>query len=95
MLIALMCFDKPDHVDLRVKLRPAHLDWIEKTGVRLAFAGPMLSDDTQTSHGSIIVGDFPDLDAARAFSKADPYAQCGLFEKVVIHPTRQVYPAVK
>ena len=93
MLIALMCFDKPNHVDLRVKLRPAHLAWIEKTGVQLRFAGPMLSSDSSTSHGSIIVGEFATLDDAKTFSKNDPYAIGGLFDSVVIHPTRQVYPA--
>jgi uncharacterized protein YciI len=93
MLIALMCFDKAAHVDLRLKLRPAHLKWIEGTGVRLTFAGPMMSDDSATSHGSIIVGEFASLEDARTFSRNDPYAVGGLFERVVIHPTRQVYPA--
>ena len=31
-------------------------------------------------------------EAAEAFSKADPYAQNNLFERVVIKRTRQVYP---
>ena len=93
MLVSLLCFDKPGHVDLRMKLRPTHLAWIESTGVKMIYAGPMLSDDGQSPHGSIIIGDFASLEDAKTFSKNDPYAVGGLFEKVLVQPTRQVYPA--
>jgi hypothetical protein len=92
MLVALMCFDKPNSVDLRMKLRPEHLAWIDATGVKFAFAGPMLNEKGEGSHGSVIVGEFESLEAAEAFSKADPYRQNGLFERVVIKRTFQVYP---
>lgn len=92
MLVSLLCFDKPNHVDLRMKLRPTHLDWIEKTGVKMAFAGPMLSDDGATPHGSIIIGDFATLADAKTFAENDPYAKGGLFERVLIQPTKQVFP---
>ena len=49
MLVALLCFDKPGHVDLRLKLRPTHLEWIEKTGVKMVYAGPMLNDEGGTA----------------------------------------------
>ena len=91
MLVALLCYDKPNHVDLRMKLRPTHLQWIEDSGVKLAYAGPMLAEDGQTSQGSIIVGDFPSYEAAEAFSKDDPYAKGGLFDRVEIIRTRKVY----
>lgn len=94
MLISLLCFDKPQHADLRQLLRPTHLQWIEKTGVRLAFAGPMLSSDTKTAQGSIIIGEFASIEDAENFSKADPYSIGGLFDHVIIQPTRQVYPAL-
>jgi uncharacterized protein YciI len=92
MLISLLCFDKPGHVDLRYLLRPTHLKWIETTGIKLAFAGPMLAPDAKTPRGSIIIGEFTNLDDAETFAKADPYAIGGLFEHVIIQPTRQVYP---
>ena len=28
------------------------------------------------------------------FQKGDPYAKVGLFERVIVHPTRKVLPAV-
>lgn len=92
MLISLLCFDKPGHADLRQLLRPSHLKWIESTGVNLAFAGPMLSPDSKTARGSIIIGEFTNLTDAEEFSKADPYLIGGLFDRVIIQPTRQVYP---
>ena len=92
MLVALFCFDKPNSVELRMKVRPTHLAWIESTGVELVFAGPMLNEQGEGPHGSIFVGEFESLAAAEAFAKADPYAQNGLFERVVIKRTRQVYP---
>lgn len=92
MLISLLCFDKPGHADLRQLLRPSHLKWIENTGVNSAFAGPMLSPDSKTARGSIIIGEFTNLTDAEEFSKADPYLIGGLFDRVIIQPTRQVYP---
>lgn len=92
MLVSLLCFDKPNHVDLRLSLRPTHLDWIERTGVKMAFAGPMLADDGATPRGSIIIGEFATLDDARAFAENDPYAKGGLFERVLVQPTKQVFP---
>ena len=94
MLISLLCFDKPRHADLRHLLRPTHLQWIEETGVTLAFAGPMLSSDAKTAQGSIIIGEFASVEDAESFSKADPYSIGGLFDRVIIQPTRQVYPSL-
>lgn len=93
MLFAIMAHDKPNHLDLRMKTRPVHLQWLEKTDTKLTYAGPLLSDDGQTFIGSLIVAEFDSLDAARAFQKSDPYTQAGLFERVTVMPTRKVFPA--
>ena len=93
MLVMMVCMDKPGHVDLRLKTRPQHLEWIENSGLPLMYAGPILADDGQTPAGSLILAEFDTLDAARAFQKNDPYAKAGLFEKVTVQPTRKVLPA--
>ncbi len=93
MLIAFICHDKPDHVDLRMKTRPVHLEWLEKNKDKIAYAGPLLSDDGQTPLGSLVVADFENLEAARTFQKADPYTQADLFAAVTVMPTRKVFPA--
>jgi uncharacterized protein len=93
MLVAFTCHDKPNSVDLRMKTRPAHLAWLEKNKDKVTFAGPLLHDDGQTPRGSLIVAEFESLEAARAFQKADPYTQAGLFAEVIVMPTRKVFPA--
>ena len=93
MLVAFICHDKPGHVELRMKTRPAHLEWLEANKDKVTFAGPLLADDGQTPRGSLIVAEFETLDAARTFQKADPYTQAGLFAEVSAIPTRKVFPA--
>ncbi len=92
MLCTIIAFDKPNHVDLRMKTRPSHLEWMDQENPNAIFIGPMLADDGQTPIGSVFVCDFESLDAAKAFASRDPYAHAGLFEKVVIQPTRKVFP---
>ncbi len=91
MLIVFMCFDKPGHLDLRLKTRADHLAWIGSND-KLMYAGPMLADDGQTPVGSLILAEFDSIEGARAFQKDDPYQRAGLFERVIVHPTRKVLP---
>jgi uncharacterized protein YciI len=92
MLVSLLCFDKPGHADLRHLVRPMHLAWIRNSGIRITFAGPMLSQDGRTACGSIIIGEFGSFAQATAFAQDDPYTIAELFERVIIQPTRQMYP---
>ncbi len=93
MFVAIICYDKPNHLDLRLKTRPTHLAYIEGSKANLTYAGPLLTDDGESPRGSIFVGEFESLDAARAFNRNDPYTLAGLFEWVSVHPTRKVFPA--
>ncbi len=93
MLIAMICFDKPNHVEVRMKARPEHLAWLQASGVPIMSAGPILQDDGETPMGTLLIGDFESLAAARALHKQDPYVKAGLFERVIIQPTRKVLPA--
>ncbi|MDX2223081.1 MAG: YciI family protein [Rhodospirillaceae bacterium] len=92
MLCTIIAFDKPGHLDLRMKTRPAHLEWMERENVKATFIGPILADDGTTPIGSLFVADFDSLAAAKAFHARDPYSQAGLFDRVTVQPTRQVYP---
>lgn len=88
------CKDKPGHEQTRIANRMAHLDYLEAHKAQLFCAGPLLSDDADSTHmiGSLLVLDLPDRPAADAFAAGDPYAKAGLFESVVIHPWRKVLP---
>lgn len=94
MLTMWLCFDKPNSFDLRMKTRPEHLGWIETAITKFKFAGPILSDDGQTLLGSVIIAEFDSLEQSRALQKEDPYQKAGLFERVVVQPTKQMFPKV-
>jgi uncharacterized protein len=85
MLFAILCNDKPDHLQLRLDTRPAHLDYLDKLGERLKFAGPFLDDDGKPN-GSLIVIEADHIDAAKAIAAKDPYARAELFETVDVRP---------
>ncbi len=79
--------DRPDAGTLRVRTRPAHLDYLG--GFDILFGGPML-DDAGAMCGSLIVVQAEDRSAAEAFANGDPYALAGLFETVTITAMKPV-----
>ncbi|WP_420960709.1 YciI-like protein [Brucella sp. IR073] len=85
MLFAILCNDKPDHLQLRLDTRPTHLDYLANLGERLKFAGPFLDDDGKPN-GSLIVVEADHIDAAKAIAAKDPYARAGLFASVEVRP---------
>ncbi len=75
-----MARDKPGHLETRKANRDAHLAYAGKTGV-VQMAGPLLDDEGDMC-GSLIVLDVPDMEAAKAWAAADPYAKADLFASV-------------
>jgi uncharacterized protein len=88
MRVSLICIDKPGALQLRLDNRPAHVEHLKSSGV-VELAGPFL-DEAGAMTGSLIVLEVPDLDAARAWAAADPYAKAGLFESVAIREWKKV-----
>jgi hypothetical protein len=88
MKALLICKDRPGALQLRLDNRPAHLAYLAASGV-VELAGPTLAEDGNPD-GSMIVLEVPDLDAARAWAAADPYALAGLFESVTVQGWRRV-----
>ncbi len=92
MLFAMICSDKPGHLQVRLDTRPDHvayLDGLNATGV-LKFAGPFLGPDGKPN-GSLVVVDAADPAAAQAIADADPYEKAGLFASVDIRPWNWVF----
>lgn len=85
MLFALICRDKPGHLQLRLDTRPRHVAYLDGLNGRgaLKFAGPFL-DDAGNPCGSLVVVEAADRAGAEAMAAADPYALAGLFEDVEI-----------
>lgn len=88
MRVALICIDKPEHLEVRKANREAHLGHIATTGV-VEMAGPFLNEAGQMC-GSLIVLEVADVQAARDWAAADPYAKAGLFQSVDIREWKKV-----
>jgi uncharacterized protein YciI len=92
MLIAIMCIDKPNHLDLRMATRPKHLEWLKANLPDGEYVGPLFDDDGETFKGSLYILDFEDIAAARAWLAEEPYYKADLFESVIMRPSRNILP---
>ena len=88
MLVALICTDKPGHLQTRLDNRDAHLAYLKDSG-KLKMAGPFLDGDGQMS-GSLVVIEVETMQDAYDFADNDPYKLAGLFEKVRIEQWNKV-----
>jgi uncharacterized protein YciI len=64
---------------------------------RLVLAGPhpaIDSDDPGEAgfSGSLVVAEFPSLEAAQAWADADPYVAANVYASVVVKPFKKVLP---
>jgi uncharacterized protein YciI len=99
MWYVITAIDVADSLDKRKAARPAHLarlDALQAEG-RLKLAGPFPSIDAEDPgpagfDGSLIIAEFDDLDAARAWADTDPYAAAGVYASVEVRPFRQTLP---
>ena len=87
MLYAIICRDKPGHLQTRLDTRAAHLAYIEQTGI-VRMAGPFLEEGQMC--GSLVVVEADSLQAAQDWAANDPYAAAGLFETVTITEWKKV-----
>jgi uncharacterized protein YciI len=65
---------------------------------RLVLAGPLPAIDSPDPgpagfQGSLVVGEFASLEAAKNWADADPYVAAGVYVAVEIYPFRKVLPA--
>ena len=92
MLYALICKDKPGHLQVRIDTRDRHLAYLGglNDAGTLKLAGPFL-DDAGKSCGSLVIIEAADEGEARRHADGDPYAKAGLFESVEIRPWSWVF----
>ncbi|MDV7340844.1 YciI family protein [Terasakiella sp. A23] len=93
MLYVIKCVDKPDHLQVRLDNRPAHVDYLKSYGEKLFAAGPTLAEEDDNMNGSVVILDLENLAEAQDFCDNDPYAKAGLFESVSISKWKKVLPA--
>ena len=89
MKFVIIGWDGPEGQAKRPLHRPAHLERLKKlqTQGKLICAGPF-SDQA----GSLMMIEADSLADAEAFAQADPYVLEGIFERVEVHPFKQVFP---
>lgn len=92
--------DRPGSLGARRAARPAHLERLKALLAegRLVLAGPHpLVDAADPGEagfsGSLVVAEFADFAAARAWADQDPYVQAGVYEQVEVKPFVKVLPA--
>jgi len=92
VLFAVICLDKPGHVDLRLATRGEHLAFLERYAAEVKLGGPFL-DAQDKPVGSLLILDCEDETTARALLDADPYAKAGLFASVELRPWKRAVGA--
>ena len=100
MIYSIVATDVADSLPLRKGARAAHVERLQQLQDegRLLLAGPNPAVDSNDPGdagftGSLIVAEFPDLAAARAWADADPYIAAGVYADVVVKPFKRVFPA--
>ena len=99
MLYAIIARDVEDSLRARLAARPAHLARLQRLQDegRLLLAGPHPAIDNEDPGtagftGSLVVAEFPDLEAAQAWADEDPYVVAGVYAEVQVKPFRRVFP---
>lgn len=74
--------------DIRKTLHEEHVAYLTEHGDSVMVRGPLVTDDGETRNGSVLLLDFPGIEAARAFWAEEPYNKAGLYESVEFYAWR-------
>lgn len=99
MWYAIIAEDVPNSLENRLKARPEHLSRLKElqNQGKLLLAGPFPAIDsnepgTAGFSGSLIVAEFNDLEAAKAWANSDPFVLAGVYSHVDVKPFRKTLP---
>jgi uncharacterized protein YciI len=84
--------DKPGSAALRNEIRPAHKAYLGQVADRMAFAGPLLSDDGQAMIGSLLAIDFDSREAAEQWQADEPFTRAGVYATSSVLPFANLWP---
>ena len=79
MIFVFHLLDKPGSTALRQEIRPAHKAYLAQVADRMAFAGPLLSDDGKTMIGSLLAIDFDSREAAEQWQADEPFTRASVY----------------
>jgi uncharacterized protein YciI len=99
MYYMIYCEDAPNSFEKRRSVRSAHLQHLEVLNHenRLLLAGPLYQKESSEPYpfdvtGSLIIADFPNIEAAKAWAAADPYSTAEIFARITVLPFNKVLP---
>jgi uncharacterized protein YciI len=84
-------WDKPGTLEKRARLRPGHLEFLDRNAKLLIACGAKLDDAGNPAGGGLYVVDVETRAEAEAFIASDPFHQGGLFERVNICRWRKAF----
>jgi uncharacterized protein YciI len=76
--------------ELRLKARPAHLDYVSRWQQLIVYAGPLIEDGRMI--GSLFIFDVTDRAALDRYLAGDPYFADSIFATVEIYESRWMVP---
>ena len=91
MPYAVITRDKPNHLELRNRVRAEHLEYLEANKDKLLAAGAMTDDDGQGGYGGVIIVDTEDRKEAWNFIQGDPFTKHGLFSGIEVVRWRKAF----
>jgi uncharacterized protein len=92
MIFVLFGLDEPvGGAEIRRRTRAAHLEYLTAHRQVFKYGGPLLGTDGKTV-GSLMIVDLPDQAALDEFLRTEPYSTSGLYEAMIVRPSRQVFP---
>lgn len=89
MTFILICEDKKNSLDIRIKTRKQHLAYLSSFKKNIILAGPLEKKNLDPK-GSIIILDFEEKKKVEEFLKNDPYTLANLFKKIKIIKFKRV-----
>ena len=99
MWYAVISEDHEDSLAKRMSARPEHIARLQSllADGRLLVAGPHPAVDALDPGpagftGSLVIVDFPTLEAAQTWANEDPYVHAGVYRKVTVKPFNRVLP---
>src|SRR4051794_2062840 len=91
MAYVIITKDKPNSLELRNRLRPEHLSYLESQQAKLLAAGAQIDDSGQGGYGGVIIVDTDDRTEAETFIRNDPFTKGGLFDTIQVTRWRKAF----
>lgn len=92
MVYVFHLLDKPDAQEMRLRIRPEHKAYLAQVADRMAFAGPLTSEDGETMIGSVLAIEFDNLDAAKRWQADEPFTKAGVYASSSVLPFVNLWP---